>query len=85
MIKPINNRVLIEIVETESENSSGIEIVKYAKTKRSSTTSTGTVLASGVESIAVGSIVIFDEGWGNEIETGLFLVPEDNVKAYVNE
>ena len=83
MIQPINCRVLIQVVVNETKSISGIEIVQTSKTSKSSTTSTGIVLANSVDTIPVGSTVIFDEGWGNEIEPGLFLVTEDAVKALI--
>jgi len=84
MIRPINNRVLVRAIMTETKSVSGIEIVKTSKTSKSSTTSTGIVLATSVDTIPVDSTVIFDEGWGNEIEPGLFLVTQDAVKALIS-
>lgn len=83
MIQPINKRVLIQVIVNEPTSISGIEIVKTSKTSKSSTTITGTVIATSVDTIPVGSTVIFNEGWGNEIEPGLFLVSEDEVKALI--
>jgi len=83
MIQPINCRVLIQVQVNETKSISGIEIVERSKTSKSSTTSTGIVIATSVVTIPVDSTVIFDEGWGNEIEPGLFLVLEDAVKALI--
>ena len=84
MIKPLNNRVLIEVKQAETVTASGIELVDSTKTARNSTTNTGTIAAvcDGSE-LLPGSEVIFDEGWGNEVEPGFYLVPEGNVIAYV--
>jgi len=83
MIQPINYRVLIQVIVNETTSVSGIEIVKTSKTSKSSTTSTGTVIATSVDTIPVDCTVIFDEGWGNEIEPGLFLVTKEDVKALI--
>ncbi len=82
MIKPLKERVLIKKLEEEQVTSSGIEVVQYAKTAKSSTVSTGVIEAS--TTLTLGATVLFDEGWGNEIEPGMYLVKEEAVLAYVD-
>jgi len=85
MIKPLNKRVLVKKIVAEVVTSSGIEVVSHAKTTRNTTVSEGVIEAVGDGSeFTVGATVLFDEGWGNEVEEGLFLVTEDAVLAYVD-
>lgn len=82
MIRPTKGRVLIRKKQDETTTVAGIEIVQHAKTSQNTTTSTGTVEAVGPSSeLSPSWVVVFDEGWGNEVENGLYLVDEANVKA----
>lgn len=85
MIQPLKGRVLIQKTETSDTTDSGIVLVPNTKTSQNTTTSTGTIAAVVADSeLTAGAVVIFDEGWGNEVEPGLFLVPESSVKAVVS-
>ena len=82
-IKPTKGRVLIEKPVEEVLTSSGIELVKSAKTTQNTTTSRGTIVAVGEGVDLTPGAVLFDEGWGNEVEPGLYLVKEEAVIAYL--
>jgi len=84
MIQPLNDRVLIRKTVKETKTAAGIELVQHAKTTENTTTSTGTIEAVGKDiALTVGTVVIFDEGWGNEVEPSLYLIDVDKVKAVI--
>jgi chaperonin GroES len=71
-IKPLGNRVLVEVVESEIKTASGLIIPDSAKEKQQK----GTVMAvgNGTESekmeVKVGDIVLYGKYAGTEIEEG---------------
>ena len=69
-IKPLDDRVLVELVEEESKTASGLYIPDTAKEKPR----LGTIIAVGTdedlqEKIKVGNQILFAKYGGEEVET----------------
>jgi len=66
-IKPLGDRVLIKIAESETKTNSGLYIPETAQEK----TQEGTVVAIGTDeeiSVKIGDVVLYDKYAGNNLK-----------------
>ncbi|MBM7650511.1 chaperonin GroES [Bacillus ectoiniformans] len=95
MLKPLGDRVVIELVETEEKTASGIVLPDSAKEKPQEgkivAVGTGRVLDSGERvalEVAVGDRIIFSKYAGTEVKyqgTEYLLLRESDILAVVGE
>jgi chaperonin GroES len=95
LLKPLGDRVVIELVETEEKTASGIVLPESAKEKPQEgkivAVGTGRVLESGERvalEVAVGDRIIFSKYAGTEVKyqgTEYLLLRESDILAVVGE
>ena len=95
MIKPLGDRIVIELVESEEKTASGIVLPDSAKEKPQEgnivAVGTGRVLESGERvalEVAVGDRIIFSKYGGTEVKyqgTEYLILRESDILAVVAE
>ncbi|AKP48642.1 MULTISPECIES: co-chaperone GroES [Bacillus] len=95
MLKPLGDRVVIELVETEEKTASGIVLPDTAKEKPQEgkviAVGTGRVLDSGervAPEVSVGDRIIFSKYAGTEVKyqgTEYLILRESDILAVIGE
>lgn len=95
MLKPLGDRIVIELVESEEKTASGIVLPDTAKEKPQEgkvvAVGTGRVLESGERvalEVSVGDHIIFSKYAGTEVKyqgTEYLIVRENDILAVVGE
>ncbi|MBT2758087.1 co-chaperone GroES [Mesobacillus foraminis] len=95
MIKPLGDRIIIELVESEEKTASGIVLPDSAKEKPQEgkvvAVGTGRVLESGERvalEVSVGDRIIFSKYGGTEVKyqgTEYLILRESDILAVVGE
>ena len=95
MLRPLGDRIIIELVESEEKTASGIVLPDTAKEKPQEgkvvAVGTGRVLDSGEKvalEVAVGDRIIFSKYAGTEVKyegTEYLIVRENDILAVIGE